>query len=542
MKQLNGLAFSPFLAFVLAACGGSVTDGTTGSPSVGGAGGSGGAAGQGGDAAAGAGGTPHTSPMAIDWAECSFDPAADDGRAQCATVNVPLDYAEPDGETIELRIKRLPAANGNSRGQVWILHGGPGASAVHDMHGLARTLPERHRDLDIVAVDHRGTGGAARLSCPGQESSESEYGSAIAPDEWPACIEYLKATWGDRLNHISASNSARDIGLLAGALNDEAQSIYVYGGSYGTYLANRYLQIHPDQPDAVVLEGISASGQGFDTYDSDMNDAGQALFDICADDSSCASRLGSDPWQTATDVVASFDEGHCPELNTNAEGMRGLFGAFLFYGVVRQYVPALVYRAERCTMNDVRAIANFYNVLFGPSDEGAEPSQSHALFFHVALSEMWHLDGDPKLDDVVSNWSKLTAATGLVVSLAERQADWPRYPRDEFVGKLAAFGGPMLMLQGELDAATPYRHATRVRDQFSGPNQNWAAFPTGAHDPGDFTPLAGGSHCAMNLFEEFLDAPNAPLDMSCIDDVLPINFDGDPAYNQYLLGTADTWD
>jgi len=59
----------------------------------------------------------------------------------------------------------------------------------------------------------------------------------------------------------------------------------------------------------VILEGISAPGQGFVDYEAGMNAAGEALFDVCVSDPACRSHFDADPWTTATDLVAAIDAG-----------------------------------------------------------------------------------------------------------------------------------------------------------------------------------------------------------------------------------------
>lgn len=48
---------------------------------------------------------------------------------QCADLEVPMDYAEPDGETIRIAVFRAPARkSGSRRGSLVVNPGGPGAS------------------------------------------------------------------------------------------------------------------------------------------------------------------------------------------------------------------------------------------------------------------------------------------------------------------------------------------------------------------------------------------------------------------------------
>ena len=57
------------------------------------------------------------------------------------------------------------------------------------------------------------------------------------------------------------------------------------------------------------------------------------------------------------------------------------------------------------------------------------------------------------------------------------------------------------------------------------------------------SPTTSGSFtCGAQLFFQFLEDPTAtPLD-SCVDQIQPVDFTGDPGYSQYLLGTDDMWE
>ena len=58
-------------------------------------------------------------------------PAAADAGLECATVQVPLDYADPAGEQITIGLNRLPARDPAQRiGSLIFNPGGPGGAAV----------------------------------------------------------------------------------------------------------------------------------------------------------------------------------------------------------------------------------------------------------------------------------------------------------------------------------------------------------------------------------------------------------------------------
>ena len=78
---------------------------------------------------------------------------------RCATLEVPENYAAPEGRKIELFFARIPALTGDPAPDPFLLiNGGPGGSAV-DLYLQARAaFDEIRRERDIVLLDQRGTG------------------------------------------------------------------------------------------------------------------------------------------------------------------------------------------------------------------------------------------------------------------------------------------------------------------------------------------------------------------------------------------------
>jgi pimeloyl-ACP methyl ester carboxylesterase len=80
---------------------------------------------------------------------------------------VPLDYAEPDGRTIRLALRRLPAEDPDRRiGLLFVNPGGPGGSTIDILSGWARSLPSELRArFDVILMDPRGVGHSSPLVC-----------------------------------------------------------------------------------------------------------------------------------------------------------------------------------------------------------------------------------------------------------------------------------------------------------------------------------------------------------------------------------------
>lgn len=78
---------------------------------------------------------------------------------QCTRVQVPMDYANPDGQTMQIAVLRVPA-RGKPIGSLLLNPGGPGGTGMSLAATAAKTLaksPITER-FDLIGFDPRGVG------------------------------------------------------------------------------------------------------------------------------------------------------------------------------------------------------------------------------------------------------------------------------------------------------------------------------------------------------------------------------------------------
>jgi len=458
--------------------------------------------------------------------------------AQCATVVLPLDDASPESDTIEIGMKRLRAKEQPARGQLWLVDGGPGGAATTSFGDLMSLLAARHPDLDLMTADHRGTGRSDRLGCPDQEKQ-----GLYTPEAVAACGDAIEQQWGNKLQFYSTTESARDLSRLISLTRAADQQVFLYGGSYGSYHVLRYLQLFPHEATGVMVDGIAPPGFAFDDFDERMSEVGQTLFERCGDDAFCNDKLGGDPWGALQALEAALDQGHCAQLGADGKVVKSLFGALLYWRPLSEYLPALTYRFQRCNAADRAAIISLYNWFSSANDEGPVPAFSDALFFHVSVSELWP-DPAPPPSLIEERFAQALVATGAAVQVAHAALTWPRYDPAPYDDVWPDTDIPMLMTEGELDPATPAVKAAAMETRFTSAHQTYLTFPNTGHCVYGQTPTSTqvDDDCAWGLMDQFLTDPEAPLDASCIGDILPLTFQGNPQMNQALLGTPDAWE
>lgn len=209
--------------------------------------------------------TPTTDPTdfdAIEWGECT-DEAASEETLECATLTVPLDYDDPDGETLDIALVRAPATD-DREGAVLFNPGGPGGSGF-DPIASSGTYIQTELGLehfDIVGFDPRGVDRSGGIKCVDDEFQDAHLylddtpdtpeEEALLDEAETGFVEGCKANYGDTLKHYSTVNTAKDMDLIRAGLGDEQMSFL--GISYGTYLGGVYATLFPERVRAMVLD------------------------------------------------------------------------------------------------------------------------------------------------------------------------------------------------------------------------------------------------------------------------------------------------
>jgi pimeloyl-ACP methyl ester carboxylesterase len=485
----------------------------------------------------------------IPWEACDLYSEGGGPSAECATVQTPLRYDEPEGALIDVFVKRYRPAGGSGAQALWMLQGGPGASG-HAYEALSEILATRFPDVDYIFPDHRGTGRSTRLGCSA-EDADSPDGAYINDEEWDACQADAVARYGADLEAFSATNAANDLGILVGHMQRQSdQPQHVLGVSYGTYWAHRYLQLYPDQADGVILDSLAAPGLSLYRQDEDSHIAAQDFFDACGADSFCSSKLGEDPWAVAEGLMEDLNAGHCAEIAVPEEEthvlFRRAFASLLMNAALRTYIPAIVYRAERCSAEDIEAL----RVLMAVLTQEQPPNIEFELWGYVLTQNIIRSEfGEepiPTAEQLEAIREGAVASRDITLMLAET-LDWPAYAPDPYVGGWAETGTPMLMLQGGLDPATLREKALGYRDRYAGPHQTWVDFPTATHttlSSSAFIDEVGELRsCGTRLMMAFVTDPEAELDTSCVELVEPLDFElTEVDYNRALFGTRDAWE
>ena len=217
----------------------------------------------------------------LDWGPCAPYAQTESDRAsfadpglECARLEVPLDYADPQGEVITLGVLRSPAADPAQKiGSLQLNPGGPGASGMSTVASLAGSLrnSELGARFDIIGFDPRGVGAseppvrcltdqerdARRLD---SDADTSPRGVAeTEQEERDYARKCAERTNPELLANVGTREVAKDMDVLRSALGDEKLTFLGY--SYGTRIGAEYAEQFSGNVRAMVLDGPIEPGQ-----------------------------------------------------------------------------------------------------------------------------------------------------------------------------------------------------------------------------------------------------------------------------------------
>ncbi|MFW5472612.1 alpha/beta hydrolase [Knoellia sp. CPCC 206450] len=415
------------------------------------------------------------------WEDC--------GGGQCARLEVPQSYAEPDGDTIEVAVLKVPARRGSQRiGSLVVNPGGPGGSGVDYAQAADFIVGSAVRQrFDIVGFDPRGVGRSAPIDCITDPELDAFLGQDPTPDDSAEQQEFAAnakgfadecgTNAGPLLGHVSTVDAAKDMDVLRAALGE--RKLHYLGKSYGTYLGATYAGLFPQLVGRFVLDGVVApdltsqevnlgQAKGFET-------ATRAWAQFCIDKGGCP--LGGsvdEVMQGIRDFLKDVDEKPLPKTGdpavtqlTEGWASTGIAAAMYDEGMWDGLVEALR-DALRGDGAELMGLANSYadrnpgggysgnimeviyavNCLDKPESDSVE-EHAEAAESSRAEAPTW----GPFL-----MWSSLTCGSWPVKT--ERSSEPP--------AKITAEGAPPIVVVGTTrDPATPYEWSVRLHDQLA---------------------------------------------------------------------------
>lgn len=204
----------------------------------------------------------------IDWKDCPADWGFEK-PIQCGYVKVPLDYSKPFGKTIDLAVDRAVSTGTKEERQGALIYnpGGPGGSGMRFPRRTTSKSPlwvNSAKAYDFVGFDPRGVGHSAPISCIDPQEYVKVPKADPVPDsradknaQRKLAEEYAdgcKERSGEMLPFMTTPNVARDLDVIRAALGEK--KLNFIGVSYGTYIGGVYATLFPTHVRRMIVDSV----------------------------------------------------------------------------------------------------------------------------------------------------------------------------------------------------------------------------------------------------------------------------------------------
>jgi pimeloyl-ACP methyl ester carboxylesterase len=388
--------------------------------------------------------------------DCSY--GTEDGRydADCGTLVVPENRADPGSRLIALPVTRIRSRSAHPAEPLFRLEGGPGLTNM--------SFPRASRYAavrDVVLVGYRGVDGSVRLDCPEVESALAHSTDILGETSFRsqakafrACADRLTGDGVD-LAGYGITGQVEDLEAARKALGYDR--IDLLSESAGTRTALIYAWRHPQRVHRSVMIGANPPGRFlWDARTTDEQIARYAR--SCAEDVTCSRRTGdlaATIRRTATDMPERFWLLPVKASNVLVASMFGL----------HETSP------ENAPMTGPMTLGSWLSAADG--DASGFWLQSLAADLLFPKSFVWgqyaafgRVDAEAARRHFAAGGlhprtDLADAATSFVWGGGRLVDAWPAQPDENAYARVRPSNVETLLIGGELDFSTPPQNATR---------------------------------------------------------------------------------
>ncbi|MEO6172943.1 MAG: alpha/beta hydrolase [Arenimonas sp.] len=432
--------------------------------------------------------------------------------AQCTSLRVAENPADPKGRQIELALAWLPAKGDAQPDPVFMIAGGPGQSALESYPSLHPAFADVIKKRNIVLVDQRGTGKSHPLIC-----KDASGKNAIAEEETMSsmdlnqaklfakkCADELGKTSDPRF--YSTGYAIGDLELVRGKIG--AEKINLYGISYGTRVAQQYAKRYPQHTRTIVLDGVVPNSLVLGAEHSiNLENALNLQFARCTADKICHQRFGN-PRQSLDALRARLEKapmlvnyndpmsGEAKHDKLDSGSLSMVARMYAYSPLTASMLPLLLTQASQGNGGPLLAQAQMMNQSLGD-----------AITAGMQLSVVCSEDVEELKENATS---KNTLIGNSMISFMKAQCEaWPHSKRAADFRTPLKGNVPVLLLSGEFDPVTPPRYGAAVAKFL--PNSKHVIVKGQGHN---VMPVG----CGPKIFARFIDSADAKkLDTHCLD-------------------------
>ncbi|GGZ98325.1 alpha/beta hydrolase [Streptomyces spiroverticillatus] len=460
------------------------------------------------------------------WTDCPKGPELPAGspkmpEGKCTKIKVPLDYAEPDGETIEIAVNKFPAT-GEKRGSLFVNPGGPGGSGLGFAPAIPMVSPEVGKAYDVIGFDPRGVGESKAVECLDTAAKDAYYAAGPTPRPtadgkaaWrkaaKAMADGCEAKSGKLLPHVGTENVARDIDVMRAVLG-EKKTDYA-GVSYGTLLGAYYAEQYPEHIDRMYLDSVMDPARTLPGIIEDnaasFQKAYEAFLARCAEDKDGDQEpcpMGKDPKATDAAIQKLAKDLEAKPVAAKSDPKRPVSGSDLRDALTEGLGqaaswPKLTKTLGSALKGDLDGVREDADGAHGRKEDGSYGSTDQS---YLAVACQFATDEDRSheaLDAALVKATKKSALFGPVDTFRPC-ADWAAKSAAPAREIKTSGTQPILLAQNTGDPATPLAWAQAAQKMLGG-----SALATNeAFGHGYLT--AGA--CTMKVFGDYLAKGTVP--------------------------------
>lgn len=446
----------------------------------------------------------------VQWVPCDND-------IECATIRVPLDYASPEEQEIELALNRR-VTKGATR-NLLLNPGGPGMSGLEMLTESAPYIfSDKVTDVfNTVGFDPRGVGKSSPVQCETDEEkdqSRQENLRAWVPADRDEIIAQSKAyaqdcveNTGPLLGHVDTVSAAKDLDIIRAVLGNK--KLDYLGFSYGTYLGATYADLFPQRVGSFVLDGamdptvttaeldkaqaVAFEGE-IDAWLQNCLDAAQCPFDGTLEEAKVQLQLFFT--QIENEPLVASDGRTVPIID--------FVNGFIIPLYDNSRWPMLTAAMTEAMSGNVDQILLFADLSNGRDQNGVYESNANEAFVAINCLDR-PVDSSPEaMQSQAEELMRVAPTLGKYFSYyALTCKDW-QYPPTATEQKRVAKGSDKILVVGTTeDPATPYQWSQSLTEQLD--NATLLTYQGHGH-----TAYGRSNDCIDQAVEDYLVDGKAP--------------------------------
>ena len=456
-------------------------------------------------------------PSTYEKAECAFDvPAGID--IECGYLTVPEDRGQKESPMIRLHVAIVHTENPKPDPVVF-LQGGPGANTLGFMGNLLFLFKDIRLDRDLIMFDQRGTGySEPTLNCPEAEEqwyqdwtqnlsrkeSDQNYAKALQ-----ACHDRLIEE-GIALSAYTSAANAADVEDLRKALGYKQWNLY--GSSYGTKLALTVMRDYPEGVRSVILDAVyPPQADLYASIPADFERSLNLVFQQCAADTDCNQAYPDlkttyyalvDQLDAEPRTLKLYDPAKFKYYEMILNGDRFVWTTFqmLYYTDQLPGLPRRIYEIKEGKTDMLSSPLQNYIFFDGYWSEG--------MYYSIQCNEETPFGSIESTTNISSGVYPRLLQGMDQTQVYETCSAWVDGKPAPIENEAVVSDVPTLILSGEFDPITPPAWGQLVAETLS--HSQFLKFPGYGHG------VFGTGTCDNQIVLDFLNAPNPPVDASCI--------------------------